>query len=82
MAYSYKQFTAIVTVFFSLLTGVLVVMPFALQRPEQSTALILAGAAMGAISGYRRRHSRFFFYLSIFAVLILSTILTFQTANS
>lgn len=69
------KFNQIATVALSTITGTLIFLPFAL--PTKPWMLIL-GAGFGAATGYKRRNSRMFFYLSLAATGILTTLIYFE----
>lgn len=76
---NFQRFQAIATIVLATLMGYLIVLPIVLSAtPNQSTPLLIIGPMAGGMVGYRNRHSRFFFYLTIVGVLTLSTILSFQ----
>ncbi len=72
----FLRFYTFATITLSCFTGVLIAVPLALSNPNPLALLLLPFfGTMGGIAGYRRRNSRIFFYLSLFAVVVLSTII-------
>ena len=60
----------------SVIVGVLIAVPLAISNPNPLALLLLPFfGAMGGIAGYRRRNSRVFFYLTLIAIAILSSII-------
>ncbi|MCB0353834.1 MAG: hypothetical protein KDD64_09930 [Bdellovibrionales bacterium] len=55
------------------MTGFLLGLPIA-PPSTQGALLLLAFSVFGAFVGYRRRHSRPFFYVSALSVLLLSSL--------
>lgn len=72
----YSQFLSFATILLSTITGILVTLPFAMS--SKNFVFILIGLLLGALSGYKRRNSRTFFYIALFSSMTLSTILYFQ----
>jgi hypothetical protein len=56
--------------------GLLIALPLA-REPSQ-WPLLLVGAGLGALAGYRRRNSVAFFYFTLVAACMLSSIISFS----
>lgn len=63
------------TVFFSVMVGLLATLPLAITNQQgMGTIIVLVGLLLGLAVGIRRRTSRFFFYVSLVATLVLSSV--------
>lgn len=65
------------------LTGLLIVLPLAGSGdPTSGVGLGLIGGLAGFMVGYRRRHSRAFFYFSLVCVLVLAVVVSFNSQGT
>lgn len=61
------------------LTGILVAVPISIDASNAPNGLVLlAGAAAGALIGWRRRTSTGFLYFCAFAILTLASLISYQ----
>jgi hypothetical protein len=61
------------------MVGSLIVLPVALQTQSMyGPIMLIAGFLAGGLLGYRRRDSRAFLYVSLFATVTLLTLILFQ----
>ena len=74
------DFRALGCMILGALVASLIALPLVFNNPEAPSRiwLLLPALLMGALVGYRKRHSTFFFYFCLLAVLALSTLLMRQ----
>ncbi len=72
------DFYAIASIVMGAFVGLLIAIPITVSTTSRAVAgaTLLGLPLLGLLSGYRRRHSRIFFYLCLIAIVVLSTILT------
>lgn len=75
MTESAAQFYQLATIVLAGFTGCLLSLPFLDPGQPMSCLYVLGGTALGLLAGYRRRHFRPFFYISLLSTLVLSTLL-------
>ena len=74
-----NQFQAFATIVLSGMIGVLFSFPLVSSSSRSvSLATMVAFGLMGMSIGYRRRESKFFFYICLVSVLVLSSIISGQ----
>lgn len=75
---TYESFLSIANTALGAVAGALIGAPVAAgtASPGLGTALLVAFTILGAASGYRRRQSRGFLYLSLLVVLVLAGMLS------
>lgn len=76
---TFSRFREYASIVLGSLMGALIAMPVA---AEANAALMLVplGAVLGGLVGYRRRASTFFLYFCIVCILILSSVIMFESA--
>jgi hypothetical protein len=79
MQFSFATFREIVCVVLGAITAVLIALPVVTQEGAPSPIALLAlFGGMGALIGYRKRHSTFFFYLCLVSVIALSSLISYN----
>lgn len=80
-----ESFYGFLTILMSSIAGILIGVPAASSlisagaiNPNIGFLLLLFFGGLGARLGYLRRHNKAFFYVSFFAVLVLSTLIGFS----
>lgn len=69
------SFQEVATTILGGFTGCLLALPFLTADSPATIVYALVGTALGLMLGYRRRQSRFFFYVCLLSVLVLSSLL-------
>lgn len=73
-----SSFYAFCNIFFGTIAGLLMAVPITMSSGDStisSPGLLIAFTLLGAATGFRRRLSRGFFYLSLFTTITLLTVL-------
>ena len=74
-----QKFYQIATIILSAIAGFLIAIPLISSATNKFTLLVVPiFTLMGGLAGYRRRNSHVFFYISLAAVGILSSLITLR----
>ena len=75
----YSKFLQYATIGLSGMVGALIAIAWApAAGASKGLGIILLGTIMGLLVGYRRRDSKFFFYLTLVCICALSSVISFQ----
>ena len=75
----YSKFLQYATIGLSGMVGALIAIAWApAAGANKGLGIILVGTAMGLLVGYRRRDSKFFFYLTLVCICALATVISFS----